>query len=539
MTAELVLNGKPQIRRGVSPRKITSPGASPRVALIFDDGYRSNLEAAKIMARFGFAATVSIEIDQIGQNYNADAAYPVLNADDLRTLINVYGWEVCNHPNLDTEASESTMASEASAENTLLREILEGSKAWDGSSFAATGSTPYPEFSSFETTSAVYRGGGRNQTSDNAYDTVFDRYRTINGSIDTRGNALRRLNAEGPKQALWTGQSVDTNGDDSVLLDSIAYVQSFQAGEFGIIYAHDTPSSSSGAGGGISVPYIHLDHLEQLCQAAYDAGVLIVPWRDLGVCNLVPDNKFSNTNSHTLTAASGDTVQYTDSVVLNSMPRSVQLTATANQSSISATRIRTNDFAVQPFTEYHITVAYRIDTELSRLSASNLWGLAAVWSTTQFNTEKSSAGVQNDYDNNQRTGYTRPYQVTSGWARQTYTFYTGYAFGANIQFSLYNCTGTAYIGHIKVEKGRYFGQTGLRGSSTYNGASARRIYLLPPNTAVDDYGWGWQVEILHDTDPADPAIVTDAGNGGTFDITTDGGTRTDAFTWIARPIQGE
>ena len=228
-----------------------------------------------------------------------------------------------------------------------------------------------------------------------------------------------------------------------------------------------------------SSPYIHLDHLEQLCQAAYDAGALIVPWRDLGVCNLVPDNKFSNTSSHTLTAASGDTVQYTDSVVLNSMPRSVQLTATANRSSISDTRIRTNNFSVQPFTVYHITVAYRIDTELSRVSASNLWGLAAVWSTTQYNTEENSAGVQNDYDYNQRTGYSRPYQVTSGWARQTYTFYTGYAFGANIPLSLYNCTGTAYIGHIKVEKGRYFGDTGLRGSSTFSSQGKLSVYRSP------------------------------------------------------------
>lgn len=335
-----------------------------KVALIFDDGYRNNVTVAlPILAKYGFAATIAVEVDRVGQNYNGDPNKPVVTADDMRTWIRS-GGEIANHPDLTLTASEATMASEARAENALLVGLLTGEQVWNGSAFVA-GSLDYPEFSDYTIRASVYRGGSRNLTSDRAYYTVFDKARSISGAVATYGDHLNATDRDGEFTQHWTAVTADPDNDPDVLEAAISFIRGVAACDgVGIIYSHFSPATAA-EGVTAAVPYIHADHLEKLCRAAHEAGVEIVPFSALGRSNMVSDPGFAVEAAGRLAAGSGDTAQYSNADVLNGLDNAVVLTATAYRTNMETTSYSTDDFVVTPFTRYRVRMRYKIETDLT------------------------------------------------------------------------------------------------------------------------------------------------------------------------------
>lgn len=78
------------------------PGKAKRVLLTFDDGFKDNLaNALPVLEKYGFFATVFISTAYLGKTSSfcrrpEDQNFPMLNADDLRTLKNS-GWTIASH----------------------------------------------------------------------------------------------------------------------------------------------------------------------------------------------------------------------------------------------------------------------------------------------------------------------------------------------------------------------------------------------------------------------------------------------------------
>lgn len=466
-----------------------------KIALIFDDGYRNNRTvAAPVLARYGYAATLALEIDRVNTDYGGDPLLPVCTATDLRELIADYGWEICNHPQLNIAETEANMAAAAIVENTLLVDILTGAKVWNGAAMVAATPT-HTQYATYKVRGAVYRGGSRNANSDAAFETVFDKVRTINGPIATYGDRLHTTDQEGPLPMHWTAFTADTNGSDNTLQTLISWVRSFaNTGMRGVIYAHSVPPGSGSA----TVPYISENDLDAVCRAAYEAGVQIVPWSALGRSNLLHDPRFESANSHTLTAASGDSAAYSASDTLNGAPRCAVLTATAYRTNLANTSWQSDQFSVEPFTRYRVKIRYKIGTALTLSGGiGNVnHGLAAAFNTIEGNTAGNSNGSMDDYELGRNTpGYARKYDVTSGYASWEMEFYSGYGFSAVLTLGLFQCTGTVRIGHVIIEKGESIARMPLRGTHTYDTVLGRDIYLLTPSGLSASRKWEWEFRV--------------------------------------------
>jgi len=489
-----------------------------RMAFIFDDGYKNNLTAAaRIMAEYGFAGTVAIESEKVGQNYSNDPVLPVLTAADMRSLISDYGWEICNHPNINIANTEELFASEATAENEFIVDLLTGAKVLSGSSYVS-GSVTNPEFADYNIQGAVYRGGVRNDTVDSAFYTMYDKVRSINGTIAFSGDHVYSTDSEGKFEQHWTGFPADTNGDDVALSKLLSFVESLGAsGNTAIIYAHDVPSSSSGSPSTAipTPPYIHEAHLRKLCQTAFDNGVQIVPWRSLGKANLFHDSQFTNADSFSFSSGSGDTAAFNPSNTLNSNPNSIELTTTAYRANAGTTSFTCRQFQVNPFTRYKIKVRYKIDTDLTLNGgpANINHGLAMTFTTYQSNVQDDTGGILDDYNNAAGRGitYNRPYQATTGFDEWEQELYTGYGTLANVTIGLFQCTGTVYIGSVSIEKAESLIRHPLSSTTTFNTSLGKSVYFMSPPTSPSPI-FNWEFRVLS------PARTFDAGSDTTVDF---------------------
>lgn len=515
-----------------------SPGATTRLALVFDDGYQSNMAAAAVLARYGFAATLAVEIEKIATNYGSDPLFPVCTADDLRSLIEDYNWEIANHPNLDTDGTEEEMVEAAQAEHSQLRNILTGALVRrDGEWVVAA--AEHPEYSDYPVLAAVYRGGSRNATSDTAFSYLFDKIRTIPGTLEARGNRLHLTSPEGEFSQHWSAYSIDTDGDASELRQAIAFIQgASSAGLYGVLYAHKTPATAASADA--ASPYLDLEHLEEICKAARDAGVVLCPLRDLGTANVCLDPRFEDENSHTFTVASGDTAEYSDESTLHGAARAAKLVWTSYRSTIASTSLTTDTFPIRPFTRYTVTIRYRFPEDIVRELDQPNHGLAVQWLTYQGNTAGEQGGHIDDYTHLRNFGSpTRPYQSNDGaWQTFEVELYSGWGYQAAIKVGGYKCTGTAYIGHIAITRGESLLRSPMKGASTHNGAGSRNIYLMRPNSDADARVWEWEFRIMHENNPTMAGIPT-LTNSSTYTqaaVTNVGGSRVDAFSWVAAPV---
>lgn len=505
-----LLKGQKQKLSGLGSR-------GTKLALIFDDGYQSNLTvAAKVLAEYGFAATVAIESDRIGQDYAGDPVLPVLTAANMRSLITDYGWEICNHPALNLSASELEMANSASAENELIVDLLTGAKVLSGSVFVS-GSVTNPEFADYSVQGAVYRGGSRNATSDSAYYSIYDKVRSINGSVAFSGDHVHTTDIDSKFHQHWTAYPADTNNDEEVYQTLLSFVETLgSTGNLGVIYAHDTPTSSAGSPSTIipTPPYIHEAHLRGICKAAQDNGVQIVPWRALGKANLFHDNRLNSTSSVSFFTGSGDTADFYTGSTLNNAPRAIELTATSPRGNPTTTSFASRNFQVRPFTRYRIKVRYKIDTDLTRFGGvGNInHGLAMTLTTYQSNTSGDTGGKIDDYDDAAGRGvsYSRPYLATSGWDTWERTLYTGYGTTAALIIGLFQCTGTVYIGGISIEKEESLIRSPLGASANFNTSLGTNVYFMTPPTSPSSI-FSWEFRLLV------PAVEFDAGSDTTVD----------------------
>ncbi|HBV01456.1 MAG TPA: heparinase II/III family protein [Candidatus Paceibacterota bacterium] len=71
-----------------------------RAVIFFDDGWSSVLDAAKIMNKYGMKGNIPVITGSIGKRI-------YLSLDNLKTLQNVYGWNIVNHTSLHEDATEA------------------------------------------------------------------------------------------------------------------------------------------------------------------------------------------------------------------------------------------------------------------------------------------------------------------------------------------------------------------------------------------------------------------------------------------------
>lgn len=496
----------------VSPRLLPAEAIEQRVggvvAFVFDDGYRSNyVNALPIFRKYGYAATLAVEVDKIGQNYNADPDYPVCTAADLREMIRA-GWEVCNHPDLDLEATEAEMVTAAKAENRLLVDLLTGAKIKDYSTGAVTdGSSEFAdEFGSYTVTSAVYRGGSRTATSDMAYRYLFDKVRTINGSAAERGDHLYAFGAGAEQTMMMSAWSLDTTlnsvGKTIAFLESIAQTRSKA-----ILYGHDTPV----VGG--ATPRILASELEVILYHCRRLGLAVVPLERFSRGNAISDGTFENSLG-SLAANSGDTTAFSTDDTLNGGTRCVVVTATSNRANMS-TAYQSEHFVCEPFCRYRIRVRYKIDEALTLNggAGNRNHGLNVSLETRQANTSGATASVaQSGYiELNDPAGARRaPYQATSGYEEYSVDLVTGMGASAFVSVGLFQCTGTVRIGQVIAEKLDSIIDRPLSGTHTFNTTSVRGLYFTTPNSSGNRQ-WGWTVDIRY-SPPASTATYDYAYN---------------------------
>ena len=360
-----------------------------KIVFIFDDGYeRVYTNALDLFKKYGFTATVAQEIDRINQDYSGDADLPVLKTEQLRELINS-GWEICNHPNLTLTDTEAVMYDKAKAENELLVNILTGAKVMSTSGVVTDGEITNTEFADYIVSSSVYRGGSRSDDSDNAYKCLYDKTRTINGPIATRGDHLFTLPKNGERTMMSSALSCDTAYGGSLSIEYILnYIQSVaQSGSIGIIYAHDVLTGSSTSG--YTPPAINQDHLELIFQKCIECGIEITTYKDAYKGNLLDTLPNQLLGVH-YTSADYFTEE-DETVYLNNIGKSIKITANVKNTN-SGNGYDTNTFTIEPFTKYRLTLRYRIDVELGVTSIDH--GLTARMIGFQGNT----ANDENGYD---------------------------------------------------------------------------------------------------------------------------------------------
>jgi peptidoglycan/xylan/chitin deacetylase (PgdA/CDA1 family) len=113
-------------------RRLRTRNAARCVALTFDDGYADNVvNAAPILAEYGFGATCFVVSDRIGSHNTWDAELlggrkSLMNEAQLKTWVDA-GFEVgshtCTHPDLTTLSREAVMEELVGSRNTLHRLI--------------------------------------------------------------------------------------------------------------------------------------------------------------------------------------------------------------------------------------------------------------------------------------------------------------------------------------------------------------------------------------------------------------------------------
>lgn len=457
------------------------------VAFMFDDGYQSNyLNALPIFKKYGFAATLAVETAFVSANYGGNPLFPMCTPSQLRELIEA-GWEVCNHPALNLAHTEAQMVTAVRAENQLLLDYLTGAKNAPG---GTAGSVTHPQYTAYPIETAVYQGGARNATSDLAYRYVFDKVRSINGPVATRGDYLYVMNQAQERQMGVSAFPIDTSVNPIAKI--LAFIEAVaQTNSQAILYGHDTPVAYLGS----SPPSILRDELETILKRCQELGVAVVPLRNLYKANAVADKRFDN-SSGAFAARAGDTADFVTSDTLHGAARAVRLISSAGVGNDN-TYYTTESFTVEPFCRYKVTIRYKIDVDLTLVggTGNRNHGLNLSLVTQCGNTAGDAAGA---YTINQlvlNTAASRlPYQVTSGYGVSEWTLITGWGSQANFKASLYNCSGQVLIGAIYIEKMESLIAMPLNGTSTFNTSLGRLIYL--PTAGLSALrGWKWDIRV--------------------------------------------
>lgn len=454
--------------------RASSSGRSGTVAFVFDDGYRSNyLYALPIFRRYGFAATMAMEMERIGGNYNGDPNYPVCNGADMRALI-AAGWEICNHPALTLSDSEGAMVAKARSEHAVLRAAL-------------TEGGLYPEFANYPVTSVVYRGGARNATSDLAYRYLYDKVRSINGPIADRGDYLYVMGQGAERTTQMSAFPVDTTS--TTVQASMAFLESVaQTNATAIIYAHDTPSGPGGA-----TPHISEADLDRLLRHCRDLGLAVVPLARLYKGNAIADTRFDLATG-SFGTRSGDVAQFSSTDTLNGADRCVVMTSSAPVANLN-TRYTTSEFVVEPFCRYRIRVRYKIDADLVLQGgeANRNHGLAINLETSTGNTANNGSSAHSaHWEVINSTSDRLPYKATSGYEEWSIVLVTGRGARALVRAGLYNCTGTVRVGQIVAERLDSVIDLPLSGKVALSTTTFARVYLPSPS-AGSSRPWEWDV----------------------------------------------
>ncbi|HSS59976.1 MAG TPA: polysaccharide deacetylase family protein [Candidatus Limnocylindrales bacterium] len=103
------------------------------VAITFDDGYEDNHRYAwPLLKRHGFAATIFVVTDAIGESSSFDTAVypadPMLSADQMREMSRdgiTFGSHTCSHPLALTDLSEFELRREVAGSRSALEGVLD------------------------------------------------------------------------------------------------------------------------------------------------------------------------------------------------------------------------------------------------------------------------------------------------------------------------------------------------------------------------------------------------------------------------------
>ncbi len=467
------------------------PGNRARLALIFDDGYRNNVTCAlPILRRYGFSATIAVEAERVHLDYAGEPNEPVVTAEDMREWIRA-GGEICNHPALDLAASEAAMAASAVAENERLRDILTGALVWDGSGFVA-GPVTHPEFLDWRVETGVYRFGSRNETSDRAFFTVFDKVRGIQGSVASFGDGIYATDEAGEWPAFWAARSVDTNGSEAALTLALSWIRSVGAtGGVAVAYAHFTPDGLPGFAD--PPPFITLEHLEALCRACAEAGVEIVPMSALGPMNVLRGPAAWREDFWQLTAGAAGNEAARDTVErLNSLPWSLRLHSDAAVAGGNRPRARSQQSLLRPFCRYRIRVRYRIDADLVRFGNSPNHGLEVRLETKAADAPQSADLSVTNYEMTQPAPI--PWEATSGWAVHETVVVSGLGRVGQVELALNWCEGTVRIGHVSLERLDSLERRPFVLEGTFAPGTSRLMRLPKPQN-LGSRRWRWHVVV--------------------------------------------
>ena len=464
---------------------------SARVAFVFDDGYLSNYtNALPIFKRYGFAATVACEIERIGSFYNNNTGYPVCRVAEFREMIEA-GWEICNHPNLNTAATEQVMVQTAQAEHQLLRDLLSGAKTKNyATGVVSAGVVDRPEFVNYPITTAVYRGGARNETSDRAYRYLFDKVRSINGPVASRGNFLYSFGPFAERTTQMSAFPIDTTSNP--VEKTLAFLESIaQTKSDAIIYAHDTPTAYVDA----TTPYILAADLARVLARCAELGISVIPLAKLWKGNALADPHF-DLSMGTFSARAGDTAAWATADTLHSAARAIQLTSSAIVSSDN-TQWKSDAFVVEPYCRYRVRVRYKIDVDLDIGGAVNRnRGLNVRLYTLEANTDGAEAGNHSAANVVLNDAVSRiPYLATAGVYEEFSTVLcTCNGAAGQLVISLNGAIGTAKVGNIIVEKLESLVTAPLSGISAFDSYLGKLLYL--PNTGSGARGMDWDVQIF-------------------------------------------
>lgn len=494
----------------------SSQRSRTRCALIFDDGYDSNITvAAPILAKYGFAATIAIEASRAGYYYNSSPYHRVIDGADMRTWIGL-GGEIANHPFLDVNASEQVMVETARLENQLIRDLLTGARvplpgaptavgytglANDLSNFP-TAPASYPEFADYELRGAVYQGGLRNDRSDLAYRAVPYRYiRSISGSEASAGKVQNNAGDEGRFGIHWSpSRVIDTNGSADALRDVLNYLRGLaETGQDGLMYGHHTPNITAASGpppGAFQPPWVPVDHLETICKMADALGVQIVPMSALGSGNIIEDPAFIGGTSMLF---AGATSGYDSTVRLNGSPRSVRVTGNTYSGNITTNAAIFSGIRVRPWTWYRLRMRIKIDTDLvlNGGPGNTNHGLSILASTTRSDAPATADGSVDDYVINRwnNGAYARRYLNTGGqWVEIDQEVFSLSGDILNIFAGLLNATGTYYIGAVTLERMDSLHRRPLRGVAAFNTSIARSVTVPSPSNGDGLWDFDFDVE---------------------------------------------
>jgi hypothetical protein len=447
----------------------------PNICLQFDDGYESNFtRALPIFRKYGLVGTIFVETEEINSS-------DYLKIDQLRQLIDE-GWEITHHAGVDTTLSDDQIYQNQRDQNNLLVDLLTGKKTIDSNGTVTdTGTTDYPRFNDYEIKTTSYRGGQRDDEADKALRVLYDKVRTIPGSVADRGDHLK-MKTTTWQEATQMDSAIAADTSAAALGAVLNYVRSVVKNNGKLsLYFHDVLEGSTDTSGA-SPPAINEDELEAICREIYRLGATASTYDRFATGSHLRGNGVEDKEVSALSdGANSSVAEYDTNTTLYSLPRSIRLYADGAYAGSNTPEVSFADFACEPLTRYRIRVIYKIDSAFSDAPSnggSGFNGLELTLNTFAGNNPKDKVGNdstrriwRNDNSKNLIA------EATSGFVEYETVLVTGPGSEARVSAQIIGTSGEVWIGAVNVEKLDSIISNPLSGTASFNTRIARDIYL--------------------------------------------------------------